>query len=1256
MTYTHLILLTFSLIIIRCTKFSDLINITRLSRDTRTITDKRDLNQVIESTQLNLDQLKEVEKNLIRQLKHQQRLCNDLSSSLDKFLNSYTMAIEMDKHREPNKLGKHSPRRLQRNETLMPYKITHEQELYYDLMKNYEPTMRPVYHTNDTVLIDIGITLMQIFDVDEKNQVLTLLTWLDIFWTDMRLQWDPNDYHGIEKISIPASNLWTPDMVLYNSFYGLDSINDVNTNAQGSVNAAKGLGNNRKNGNSKINAVIKANGTIYWAPLKRFQSTCQIDTTYFPFDNQTCILKIGPWSYDMKQVDLNPISDVASLTSYLPNGEWTLLGTRIRRNEEYYPCCSVSFPDIKLGIMMKRRTLYYATNVIVPCLMLSILTLLVFWLPGDMGEKVTLGLTVLVAYSLFMLLIAENMPATSESVPLIAIFLTLIMGMTSLSVISAVIVMSIHRVGDTLHPRPFPVWAKFWLFTVGEMFIYRRVTVKKDRKVESTAHSLKANLCCCCYDKKGIKSYELHNSIKMKRNINSSRMGGGTETTTKLAVPEVYSDGDYSLNDNQFNHSLRYHDRVHSNKKYFISNPNRSRMRKKDNRLLRPESSSIPRSFIITNSNSPKKQKNYENKDLIYVPMLSKCSPVTQPSSHRLYTNVSHRRNNKSLLYLGDKRRTSRSRTVDKKIRRRIGKSQSAQLSSTDLEELIKSKPSNRHKNHRCKPHQIDLFGKQIYDNYCVYCSNCKNCCRCYGKETDEDEGNCENCQTSDIAIDRYGRMVKDIKCLERLLEAVVYASYKKKGSGPMLGDEHDTLSNDWHRAAVVLDRLLFQGFFSFLFLLSIVVLIIVPKWRDRYLSHYEDAIAPSAMNLSTYSFALLFRIRMTTKSAYDDCQIETKLIHSGQEPSQWNSNAVIPPISLSTTFQQRLPGQHNGYEYSRSGNPTRNVFEKCVAAIENGKEAFAFSSGLGATTTIVHLLKSNDSILASDDLYGGTNRYLQKVAKKFGINTTLIDMTDGKLVESTLTKQTKMVWLETPSNPTLKLIDIEATVKIVKEFNENIIVVVDNTFATPIAQQPLNLGADIVLHSATKYINGHSDVVLGLAVANKETIRTELRFLQNAIGTVPSPFDCYLVNRGMKTLHVRMAQHEKNAFVVAKFLESHEEVERVSYPGLESHPQHETCKKQMKNSGGMVTFWLKDDSLDRANRFFQKIHVFTLAESLGGFESLAEHPATMTHASVPADERKKLGISNSLIRLSVGLENSTDLINDLHNALTKSH
>jgi cystathionine gamma-lyase len=373
-----------------------------------------------------------------------------------------------------------------------------------------------------------------------------------------------------------------------------------------------------------------------------------------------------------------------------------------------------------------------------------------------------------------------------------------------------------------------------------------------------------------------------------------------------------------------------------------------------------------------------------------------------------------------------------------------------------------------------------------------------------------------------------------------------------------------------------------------------------------------------------------------------------TKAIHAGQSPDPING-AVMVPIYQTSTYAQSSPGQHTGYEYSRTDNPTRTAYQECVASLENGKYALAFSSGLATTDTLIHMLKSGDHIVCSDDVYGGTFRLFDKVLTRFGIQFTFMDLTDLAKVEAAITPRTKILWIESPTNPMLKIFDIAALAKLAR--SKGILSVVDNTFMSPYFQRPLELGADIVMHSITKYMNGHSDVVGGVLVTSNDALYTELKYLQNAVGAVPGPQDCFLVMRGLKTLHIRMKQHAENAMNIAKYLETHPAIEKVIYPGLESHPQHALAKKQMHGFGGMMSFYVKGD-LAKARSVLEKVEIFTLAESLGGVESLIEHPAIMTHASVPLENRKALGIHDTLIRISVGIEECDDLIADLEQAL----
>jgi len=375
---------------------------------------------------------------------------------------------------------------------------------------------------------------------------------------------------------------------------------------------------------------------------------------------------------------------------------------------------------------------------------------------------------------------------------------------------------------------------------------------------------------------------------------------------------------------------------------------------------------------------------------------------------------------------------------------------------------------------------------------------------------------------------------------------------------------------------------------------------------------------------------------------------IDTLAIHAGQEPEPV-TGAVMPPIFLSTTFAQDGPGKHKGFEYSRTDNPTRRVLERCIAALEGGKHGIAFASGCAAATTLFHTLGPRDHIVACDDVYGGTFRILDKVMRPMGIEVTWVDLSSLAGLDSAIRPETRLLFIETPTNPMLKLVDIGAACEIAHR--HGVRVVVDNTFATPCLQRPLALGADVVLHSMTKYINGHSDVVGGLLVTDDDALAERLRFLQNSIGAVPSPFDCFLVLRGVKTLPVRMERHCASAGRLATWLEGRPEVEAVIYPGLASHPQGALASRQMSSFGGMITFVVRG-GLPAARRLLSSVRLFVCAESLGGVESLIEHPALMTHGSVPPEVREQLGISDGLIRISVGLEALSDLQADLEQAL----
>ena len=371
--------------------------------------------------------------------------------------------------------------------------------------------------------------------------------------------------------------------------------------------------------------------------------------------------------------------------------------------------------------------------------------------------------------------------------------------------------------------------------------------------------------------------------------------------------------------------------------------------------------------------------------------------------------------------------------------------------------------------------------------------------------------------------------------------------------------------------------------------------------------------------------------------------------IHGGQEPDK-AYGAVMPPIYQTSTYAQSTPGGHKGFEYSRTHNPTRQALEKSLASIEAGKFGFAFGSGLAAMDAVLKLLKPGDEIISTDDLYGGSYRLFTKIFEDFGLKFHFVGMNDPQNIAAIINKKTKLIWVETPTNPMMNVIDIKAIATIAKP--HKILVAVDNTFASPYLQQPLTLGADIVMHSATKYLAGHSDVVLGSLVVNDPLIAERIGFIQNASGAICGPMDSFLTLRGIKTLHVRMQRHCENATEIANYLKKHPKIEKVYWPGFEDHPNHKVAKAQMKDFGGMLSFVTKGADYDAAIKIVEKLKIFTLAESLGGVESLAGHPASMTHASIPREERIKSGVVDSLIRLSVGIEDITDLIDDLTKAL----
>ncbi len=377
--------------------------------------------------------------------------------------------------------------------------------------------------------------------------------------------------------------------------------------------------------------------------------------------------------------------------------------------------------------------------------------------------------------------------------------------------------------------------------------------------------------------------------------------------------------------------------------------------------------------------------------------------------------------------------------------------------------------------------------------------------------------------------------------------------------------------------------------------------------------------------------------------------KLATKLIHAGAEPDP-STGAIMVPIYQTSTYVQEAPGKNKGFEYARSQNPTRKALEEALAIIENGKFGLAFSSGVAATDAVIKLLNPGDEVICGNDMYGGTYRLFTKVFERFGIKFHYIDMHDADNVKKYVNANTKLVWLETPTNPLMNIADIAAIAEVVK--GKGILVCVDNTFASPYLQNPLDLGADIVMHSVTKYLGGHSDLIQGCLVMNDVQLREKLYFLQKSCGAVPGPMDCFLVLRGIKTLHVRMQRHCENGAKIAHWLRAHPKVARVYWPGFEDHPGHAIAKKQMRDFGGMLSFTLKDDSVANAMRVLSSTHLFSLAESLGGVESLINHPASMTHASIPKEERIKNGLTDSLIRLSVGIEDADDLIGDLERAI----
>lgn len=377
--------------------------------------------------------------------------------------------------------------------------------------------------------------------------------------------------------------------------------------------------------------------------------------------------------------------------------------------------------------------------------------------------------------------------------------------------------------------------------------------------------------------------------------------------------------------------------------------------------------------------------------------------------------------------------------------------------------------------------------------------------------------------------------------------------------------------------------------------------------------------------------------------------KLATKMIHAGAEPDP-STGAIMTPIYQTSTYVQEAPAKHKGYEYARSQNPTRQKLEEALAIIENGKFGLAFSSGVAATDAVIKLLQPGDEVICGNDMYGGTYRLFTKVFANWGVKFHYVNMLDTENIRRQVNEKTKLIWLETPTNPLMNISDIAAVADMAK--GKNILVCVDNTFASPYLQNPLDLGADIVMHSVTKYLGGHSDVIQGCLVMNSPELREKLYFIQKSCGAVPGPMDCFLVLRGIKTLHIRMQRHCENGVVIANFLRNHPAVKKVYWPGFEDHPGHAIAKKQMRGFGGMISFELKNDNVDEAKRVLSSTQLFSLAESLGGVESLINHPASMTHASIPREERIKNGLSDSLIRLSVGIEDAEDLVQDLKAAI----
>ena len=392
-----------------------------------------------------------------------------------------------------------------------------------------------------------------------------------------------------------------------------------------------------------------------------------------------------------------------------------------------------------------------------------------------------------------------------------------------------------------------------------------------------------------------------------------------------------------------------------------------------------------------------------------------------------------------------------------------------------------------------------------------------------------------------------------------------------------------------------------------------------------------------------------IVRISCIFDSNYFSMKFATKAIHAGQEPDP-TTGAIMTPIYQTSTYWQKSPGDNKGYEYSRGTNPTRKALEDCLAALENGKYGLAFSSGMGATDSVMKLLQPGDEVITGNDLYGGSYRIFTKIFANYGIKFHFLDLSKPENILPYINTNTKQIWIETPTNPTMQIVDIVGIAAISK--THNLLLTVDNTFASPYLQNPLDLGADLVMHSVTKYIAGHSDVVMGALVTNNEELYKKLWFIYNACGATPGPQDCFLVLRGIKTLHLRMKAHCENGRLIAKFLKKHPKIDKIYWPGFEDHPNHDIAKQQMRDFGGMISITLKDADLQETFRISSSFKVFTLAESLGGVESLINHPATMTHGSIPKAEREKVGVTDNLLRFSVGVEDIDDLLEDLEQAL----